>query len=78
MTLHDVREHTGSGLAIPGLRAGFLLFLLGLLLPAVAGAEYPRRIVSLGPLNTRNVFLLGAGEQLIADTSYCKIGRAHV
>ncbi len=34
-------------------------------------AEYPQRIVSLGPINTENVFLLGAGERLIANTSYC-------
>ncbi len=34
-------------------------------------AEYPQRIVSLGPINTENVFLLGAGERLIANTTYC-------
>ena len=32
---------------------------------------YPQRIVSLGPINTENVFLLGAGDRLVADTSYC-------
>jgi len=32
---------------------------------------YPQRIVSLGPLNTENVFLLGAGSRLVADTAYC-------
>ncbi len=31
----------------------------------------PQRIISLGPLNTENVFLLGAGSRLIADTIYC-------
>ena len=31
----------------------------------------PQRIVSLGPINTENVFLLGAGDRLVADTSYC-------
>ena len=30
-----------------------------------------RRIVSLGPLNTENVYLLGAEERLIANTVYC-------
>ncbi len=30
-----------------------------------------RRIVSLGPLNTENVYLLGAQESLIANTIYC-------
>jgi len=34
-------------------------------------ACHPQRIVSLGPLNTENVFLLGAGHRLIADTIYC-------
>ncbi|WP_456386958.1 ABC transporter substrate-binding protein [Desulfolithobacter sp.] len=33
--------------------------------------EYPRRIVSLGPINTENVYLLGAGDRLVANTSYC-------
>ncbi len=32
---------------------------------------YPQRIVSLGPINTENVFLLGAGDRLIANTNYC-------
>jgi iron complex transport system substrate-binding protein len=37
-----------------------------------AGAkEYPRRIVSLGPINTENVYLLDAGDRLIANTRYC-------
>lgn len=30
-----------------------------------------RRIVSLGPLNTENVYLLGAGDRLVGNTSYC-------
>ncbi len=36
-----------------------------------AVAEYPQRIVSLGPINTENVFLLGAGDRLVANTNYC-------
>ena len=36
-----------------------------------AGRNNPQRIVSLGPLNTENVFLLGAGSRLVADTIYC-------
>lgn len=31
----------------------------------------PQRIVSLGPINTENVFLLGAGDRLVGTTSYC-------
>jgi iron complex transport system substrate-binding protein len=34
-------------------------------------APFPQRIVSLGPMNTENVFLLGAGERLVGTTSYC-------
>jgi len=33
--------------------------------------QFPQRIVSLGPINTENVFLLGAGDRLVANTSYC-------
>lgn len=33
--------------------------------------NYPQRIVSLGPINTENVFLLGAGERLVGNTHYC-------
>lgn len=31
----------------------------------------PSRIVSLGPINTENVYLLGAGDRLIGTTAYC-------
>jgi len=33
--------------------------------------HFPQRIVSLGPINTENVFLLEAGDRLVANTSYC-------
>jgi iron complex transport system substrate-binding protein len=33
--------------------------------------RYPRRIVSLGPINTENIYLLGAQDRLVANTSYC-------
>ena len=46
-----------------------VLFLLPV--PAVQAEQYPQRIVSLGPINTENVFLLGAGDRLVANTSYC-------
>jgi len=38
--------------------------------PVFAG-RFPRRIVSLGPLNTENVYLLGAGDLLVGNTRYC-------
>lgn len=31
----------------------------------------PQRIVSLGPINTENVYLLGAGDRLVGTTAYC-------
>lgn len=50
----------------------FCLWLfLGTCSAQAAAAEYPQRIVSLGPINTENVFLLGAGNRLVANTNYC-------
>lgn len=49
-----------------------IICALVLLLNSVAHAkQYPQRIVSLGPINTENVFLLGAGDRLVANTNYC-------
>jgi iron complex transport system substrate-binding protein len=63
-----------------------IVFLLTLMLTAAAVAASERqkqadrhtalparaqRIVSLGPLNTENLYLLGAGDRLVGDTSYC-------
>lgn len=31
----------------------------------------PKRIVSLGPINTESVYLLGAGDRLVGTTAYC-------
>lgn len=57
--------------------------MIVLLLPSVAvaqnsgqnsgpdGAKPVQRIVSLGPINTENVYLLGAEDRLIANTIYC-------
>lgn len=58
---------------IPGVAAVWLL-AAAISLYAAASAypsSYPDRIVSLGPLNTENVFLLGAGHRLVGDTIYC-------
>ncbi len=68
-----------AGLYIPLITAAFLsaaVILLSLSPPLHAQADiisqaFPSRIVSLGPLNTENVFLLGAGNRLVADTVYC-------
>ena len=53
------------------------LLLLGLFLPMPvlaqgSAAAVPTRIVSLGPLLTENIFLLGAGERLVGNTIYCQ------
>jgi ABC-type Fe3+-hydroxamate transport system substrate-binding protein len=47
-----------------------ILLLLGCQ-TALANTQYPQRIISLGPINTENVFLLGAGDRLVANTNYC-------
>ncbi len=51
----------------------FFFFVPYLFASPVQGSvvAYPQRIVSLGPINTENVFLLGAGDRLVANTSYC-------
>ncbi|MCP4338465.1 MAG: ABC transporter substrate-binding protein [Desulfobulbaceae bacterium] len=33
--------------------------------------QSPKRIVSLGPVNTENVYLLGVGDRLVGTTRYC-------
>ncbi|MBL0381404.1 MAG: ABC transporter substrate-binding protein [Desulfofustis sp. PB-SRB1] len=40
-------------------------------MPVDAWATVAQRIVSLGPINTENVFLLGAGDRLVGNTVYC-------
>lgn len=50
------------------------LLLTVFALPATAqeaGSGSPQRIVSLGPLATENIFLLGAGERIVGCTIYC-------
>ena len=36
-----------------------------------AQTSVPQRIISLGPVITKTVYLLGAGDRLLADTTYC-------
>lgn len=47
----------------------FLTLCLGCY--TVQAKDHPQRIISLGPINTENVFLLGAGDRLVANTNYC-------
>lgn len=51
--------------------AVIVCFLLAVGCRPAEAKEYPERIVSLGPINTENVFLLGAGDRLVGNTSYC-------
>ena len=48
-----------------------LFLFLTFSLSTATAADYPQRIVSLGPINTENVYLLGAEDRLVANTSYC-------
>ncbi|MCI5149258.1 MAG: ABC transporter substrate-binding protein, partial [Candidatus Electrothrix sp. MAN1_4] len=52
----------------------FCITLLSCLFPLTAQAlenSFPQRIVSLGPINTENIYLLGAQDRLVGNTSYC-------
>ncbi len=54
------------------LLTAWLLIIFMLSAPCFASDDSsPKRIVSLGPINTENVFLLGAGDRLVGDTIYC-------
>jgi iron complex transport system substrate-binding protein len=35
--------------------------------------EYPKRIISLAPSLTKNIYLLGAGNKLVGCTNYCSL-----
>jgi iron complex transport system substrate-binding protein len=48
-----------------------LTVILSAALPASAVGKPPERIISLGPTNTENIYLLGAEDRLVANTSYC-------
>lgn len=48
-----------------------LCIVLFCLCSSVQAGQYPQRIISLGPINTENVYLLGAEDRLVANTSYC-------
>lgn len=50
---------------------GILIFLGAYAFAGHTEESYPKRIVSLGPSITKDLYLLGAGEKLVADTTYC-------
>lgn len=50
-----------------------------LLVPVSSGfcqGSPPQRIVSLGPMNTKNIYLLGVEDRLVANTLYCRFPEA--
>ncbi len=57
------------------LRYSILIVLIVFAASAAArasdGAARPQRIVSLGPGITKKLYLLGAGEKIVANTTYC-------
>lgn len=61
-----------AGRAVSGC---YLLFCLLVLSAGIGVAQedvrYPQRVISLGPINTENIYLLGAGDRLVGNTSYC-------
>jgi len=64
---------------VPRTRLWFgLVFLLALWLTSPAWSTGPQqglspaRVVSLSPLLTENIFLLGAGDRLVGNTVYCQ------
>lgn len=50
---------------------GVFWILQAAIVSGISAAPIPERIVSLGPINTENVYLLGAQDRLVANTSYC-------
>jgi ABC-type Fe3+-hydroxamate transport system substrate-binding protein len=48
-------------------------FILSLLLVSNLGAQTPKRIISLAPSLTKNLYLLDAENLLVGCTSYCKL-----
>ena len=45
-------------------------------LPASAGQPIPGRVISLSPIITETIYLVGAQDKLIANTTYCNVPEA--
>ena len=50
----------------------FCVILFLLRSGSLCAQRYPRRIISLGPSITEELYLLGAGDHLVGCTTYCK------
>lgn len=64
--VHTILQHTCLILVLSFFSQGVLC-----LADNIKVDNPPQRIVSLGPINTENVFLLGAGDRLVGTTAYC-------
>jgi len=51
----------------------YLLFFLFLIFSLTTKAENPKRIISLAPVITKNIYLLHAENLLVGCTSFCKL-----
>ncbi|SDU32113.1 ABC transporter substrate-binding protein [Desulfobacula phenolica] len=50
-----------------------ILFLCGTKKSFAAGQAFPKRVISLSPIITETIYLVGAQDSLIANTTYCNI-----
>jgi iron complex transport system substrate-binding protein len=48
-----------------------IFFIIFVLLSTYSIESYPKRIISLSPPLTESIYLLGAGDRIIANTVYC-------
>lgn len=53
--------------------AAAALILLSAAFSVHADHKIPQRVISLSPIITETIFLVGAGDKLIANTSYCTV-----
>lgn len=45
-------------------------------LPAIASNNTPERVISLSPIITETIYLVGAQDRLVANTTYCNVPEA--
>lgn len=58
--------------AAPAMPDVFPVTVVDALHHRVTVKQRPRRIISLSPAVTENLFIIGAGDRVVADTTYCK------
>ena len=60
-------------ICVPDRRIGFLFLLIFLLGSSYSFAQSPKRIISLAPSLTKNLYLLDAEDLLVGCTNYCHL-----